>query len=99
MKFHVEKHSQVLFANYSPSSGDKPVVQIFMNEGGENTVFSVTPSPFVVKNSQSPVKEESDSSPEVFPRISSLTGLVQKNIDESRGAKRVLSMKSPVSGM
>ena len=92
--FHVEKKSQLSFANsYSPSSGDEAVVQS-LNKGGENrisknTVFSVTPSPSVVKNSQSSVKEERNLSPEVFPRIFSLADLVKKNIDESRGAKRV----------
>ena len=36
------------------------------------------------------MKEESDSSPKVFPRISFLLAdLVKKNIDESTGAKRV----------
>ena len=35
------------------------------------------------------MKEERNLSPEVFPRISSLADLVKKNIDESRGAKRV----------
>jgi len=40
--FHIEKNSQISFANnYSPSSGDEAVVQS-LNEGGENRISKNT---------------------------------------------------------